>query len=151
MAVLAGYNGAIVTKQGASAMTFASGASLTIAAGAALTLAGSLNMATGGFNASTTIVQTSGSVQIGTGGSLIVKPEATTINNPTVVLQMGRNQMWYMAGSAACPLFSASPGDLLWLSNSASTDLYINRSDGPTGASIWLAVRLATGSQILGE
>ena len=130
------YSGRIVREQGGSVLTVASGGSINFAAGGVLSTSGNL-------------IQTSGSTQVGTTGSLIVKPEATTVNNPTVVFQMGRNQFWYMASSAACPTFTASPGDLCWIAQSASTSIYANRSDGTTG-SFWIAFRETTGSQLPG-
>lgn len=127
------YNSRIIREQGGSVLTIASGGSVNFPAGAVI-------------SSSATFLVTAASVQISDGASLIIKPAATTNNNAVVVLQVGRNQMWYMAGSTGSPIFSASPGDLLWLARSASTTMYVNISDGTTG-SRWLFLRGTTGSQ----
>lgn len=130
------YSGRIIREQGASVLNIASGGSVTYQSGAPL-------FSSGGF------ISTTGSYQFGTGGSVIIKPEATTLNNQVVILQAGRNQWWYIASSAGSPIFSGSPGDMVWHAQSASTSLWVNLSNG-TGGSRWQAVRLTTGSQLPG-
>lgn len=130
------YSGRIIREQGASVLNVASGGSMTFQSGAPLN-------SSGGF------ITTGGSYQFGTTGSVIIKPEATTLNNAVVAFQMGRNQFWYISSSAGSPIFSGSPGDLVWIAQSASTAIYTNRSNG-TGGSNWTAVRLTTGSQLPG-
>lgn len=130
------YNSRIIREQGGSVMTLASGASINYNAGAVL-------------SSSATFLVASASAQIGDGASLIVKSAATGNNNPIVIMQVGRNQWWYAAGSTGSPTFTASAGDILWMAQSASTDLFINRSNGTTGSN-WLLVRLGTGSQVGG-
>lgn len=136
MTTVAGYAGRINREQGGSILTIGSGASVNFNSGAV-------------FASSATLAVTSASLQVGDAGSMIVKPAATTLNNPVVIMQIGRNQMWYMASSAACPTFSASPGDIVWIANSASTGIFANLSDGTTG-SRWSFFRQTTGSQTLG-
>ena len=128
------YNSRIIREQGGSVLTIASGGSVNFPAGAV-------------FSTSGTFALTAASARIGDGASLIIKPAATTLNNPVVILQAGRNQWWYMASSAGSPAFTASAGDILWVAQSASTSLFVNRSNGTTGSN-WLLVRLGTGSQI---
>lgn len=125
------------TGTGASVLNVTSGGSVTLQAGARLSTSATIQLGS------------TACLIMGDQGSTVLKPAATTLNNPVVVLQIGRNQMWYMASSSGSPIFSASPGDLLWHAQSASTALYLNRSNG-TGGSFWIAVRETTGSQLPG-
>ena len=93
-------------------------------------------------------VQSGASMHVDDGASLVIKDAATTQNNVYALLNMGKNQIWYTPGSTASPILSASPGDIFWLCQAASTALYLNVSNGTTGSN-WRLVRLGTGSQVL--
>lgn len=130
------YNTRIKREQGGSVLTVASGGSLNVNDGGFLGLSGNQ-------------VFSGGSVQIGDTASLILRPGATTEDAMYPMLNMGKNTFWYSPGSAGSPITSASTGDILWISNSASTSLWVNVSDGTTGSN-WDYVRLnAAGSQIV--
>lgn len=100
-------------------------------------------------------VKSSGVVRLQSGASLIAESGAcknlnsgaTTTATAYEVFGMGTNKMWYMPGSAGSPAFSGSPGDLLWLPNSASTALWLNVSDGAAGSK-WSPLYMGTGSQL---
>ena len=81
-----------------------------------------------------------------TGACVAFKPTATATCTAYEILSMGNNKWWYMPGSAGSPVVSGSPGDMLWLANSASTSLWLNVSDGAAGSK-WTAVGVA-GSQV---
>ena len=129
------YNSRIVREQGGSVMALASGASLNLAAGAPIGASGGL-------------ILSGGSAQVGTTASLLVKPTATAGGQPYAILNIGPNQMWYAPGSAGSPTFSGSPGDFLWIANSASTSFWANVSIGTAGSN-WRAVALLAGSQFV--
>lgn len=145
MPTVAGYAGRI-NREGGSILSIGSGGSLNFAAGGTIrgvaTFGASVPLEAG-FSSS------GGSNQFVSTASVLIKPSATTLNNPVVVMQVGRNQMWYVASSAGSITLAASPGDFLWQANSASTALWLNASDGTAG-SRWFSVRLATGSQLTG-
>ena len=128
------YQGRITREQGASVLSIASGGSVNFDAGAVLSTSG-------------TFVVASASALIGDAASLILKPAATTQNAAYPFLNLGQNQMWYSPGSAGSPITAASPGDMMWIANSASTSFWFNVSNG-TGGSVWKLSRLNTGSQI---
>ena len=143
MAVLAGYNAAIVHKQGGSVLTVASGGSLNFAAGGKLTHAGTLDV-TGSFSSSGTLLVAGASAQIGDAASLIVSPNPV-INSPIAFMSIGRNKFWYGTSSTS-PTHSASPGDLLWIAQGASTGMWANVSDGTAGSN-WKPFSQLSGSQ----
>lgn len=80
----------------------------------------------------------SGSLNVSVGAKVTLGVDATTNNTAYEVLKVGANALWYSA-STASPIFSASPGDLLWLAQSASTQFWVNISDGTTGSN-WAPV-----------
>jgi hypothetical protein len=82
-----------------------------------------------------------GSVNLVDGAKLSLGTDATTNNTAYEVFKMGGNTFWYSA-STASPVFSGSPGDLLWLVQSASTAMWVNTSDGTAG-SVWEPIRHA--------
>jgi hypothetical protein len=134
---MSAYSGKIVREAGGSVLRFTSGASLVLESGTAFQPSGH------------TAVQSGASLQVANGGSLVIKPGATTGGQAYPILNMGNNQMWYAPGSPGSPITSASPGDLMWIANSASTSLWVNLSNGTTG-SRWGLVRLGNaGSQIV--
>lgn len=139
----AGYNGRINREQGGSVLSVASGGSVNFAAGGKLTMAGTLDMS-GGFSASGTALFAAASVQIGDQASLIVAPNPV-INSPIAFQSVGRNKFWYGTSSTS-PTFSASPGDLLWIAQGASTGVWANTGDG-TAASVWSPFSKLGGSQ----
>lgn len=140
------YSTRIIHEQGGSVLTVASAGSLNVNAGGTLVVtgtvvtiasSGSQSIAAGGvLSTSGTFRVASASAQIGDGASLIIKPGATTKPGAFAVLNIGQNQMWYAPGSAGSPTFSGSPGDMLWIANSASTTFWFNTSDGTAG-SVW--------------
>ena len=138
-----GYNSRINREQGGSVLSVASGGSLNFAAGGKLTHAGTLDV-TGSFSASGTVLATAASVQVGDSASLIIAPNPV-INSPIAFTSVGKNKFWY-GTSATSPTFSASPGDLLWIAQGASTGLWGNVGDG-TGSSKWTPFSKIAGSQ----
>lgn len=65
-----------------------------------------------------------------------------------VLFKAGNNSFFYHGGSAGSPTVTGSPGDLLWMPQSASTMLYVNIGNG-TASSRWAALnRTDAGSQI---
>lgn len=101
------------------------------------------------FGGSALTVKSGGVLNIESGGSLGLTPTATTGATVYPLFKAGNNTIYYMAGSAgASPNFSASPGDLLWFANSASTTMFVNISNGTAG-SRWSSFRRTdAGSQI---
>lgn len=93
-------------------------------------------------------IGSTGSVNLVDGAKLSLGTDATTNNSVYEVLKMGANTLYY-AASTASPVFSASPGDLLWLAQSASTQFWVNISDGTTGSN-WAAVGHA-GTSVIGD
>ena len=139
----AGYNQRINKEQGGSVLTVASGGSLNFAAGGKLDMAGTLDVS-GVFSSSGTAAFTSASVQVGDSASLIVAPNPV-INAPIAFMSVGRNKFWYGTSSTS-PTHSASPGDLLWIAQGASTGLWANVGDG-TATSKWTPMAKIAGSQ----
>lgn len=130
------YNVKIRKEQGGSLMRFASGASLVLESGTVFQPSGH------------TSIQSGASLQVGNGASLVVKPGATAGGQMYAMLNMGPNTFWYAPGSAGSPITSASPGDVLFIANSASTSIWVNLSNGTAG-SRWGLVRLGNaGSQV---
>jgi len=139
----AGYNSRINREQGGSVLSVASGGSVNFAAGGKLVHAGTLDV-TGSLSASGTLLVTSASVQVGDSASLIIAPNPV-INEPIAFQSVGRNKFWYGTSSTS-PTHSASPGDLLWIAQGASTGLWANVSDGTAGSK-WTPFGKLAGSQ----
>lgn len=134
-------NAKIILEQGGSVLRVASGGSITIESGGKFNLSGELA-------ASGTLTIVGASMVVNDQASMTIKPGASAGDQPYSIMNMGNNQMWYAAGSSGSPTFLASPGDLAWVANSASTSLWANVSDGTAGSN-WRAFRLETGSQIV--
>ena len=127
------YDTRIVREQGGSVLATASGGSVNFAAGALLSVSGKA------------LFNSGASVHIDDGASLIIKDGATAHNSPVVILNAGPNQFWFAPGSAGSPTFSASPGDFLWIANSASTTWWANVSNGTAG-SVWAVMAKILGT-----
>lgn len=138
MAILQSEQGGSVFKVKATGTArWNSNASLIVDSGASLHAFGHV------------IAETGASAKVNDGASLVVKPAATSEDSRYAIMNMGPNTFWYSPGSGGSPQFSASPGDLLWLANSASTGLWVNVSDGAAGSK-WYNVSNPTGSNIAG-
>lgn len=124
---------AIITReQGGSVLNIASTGHLRVESGASITLSGSIL----------------GNLNLGDAASAQFKPNATANNTVYQFLKIGNNSWYYSAGSGGSPQFSGSPGDICWVANSASTNLWVNVSNGTTGSK-WAAMRLTVaGSQV---
>lgn len=92
-------------------------------------------------------VASTGLARVNDGASLVIKPTATANGTAYKILSIGNNSWYYVAGSGtgASPQFSASPGDMCWYANSASTGIWLNVSDGTAGSN-WYNVSTPAGS-----
>lgn len=127
--------GSVMTWDDAATARFLSGASMIVDSGASLQSFGHVQ------------VESGASLHVNDGGSLVIKPSATTGSTAYVVMNVGNNQFWYAPGSGGSPVTNASPGDLMWVANSASTAIWVNISDGTMGSK-WLHWGYGTGSNL---
>lgn len=89
-----------------------------------------------------------GSLNFADGGQLQTLDATPAHGSHYVLFKAGNNSFFFHGGSAGSPVVSGSPGDLLWMPQSASGGLYVNISDGTAG-SRWAAFRRTdAGSQI---
>jgi hypothetical protein len=129
--------GSVVTFDDVSTQRFLSGASLIVDSGASLHSFGNIQAETGTC------------LTVNDGASLIIKPSATTGSTAYPIMNVGNNQVWYSPGSGGSPITTASPGDLMWVANSASTAIWVNISDGTMGSK-WLHWGYGAGSNLAG-
>ena len=129
--------GSVLTLKDIATMRLQSGASLVVEPGASLHSFGDVQ------------VESGASIVVNDGASLIIKPAATTGSTADVIMNVGNNQIWYAPGSGGSPITNASPGDLMWIANSASTALWLNISDGTAGSK-WLHWGYGAGSNLAG-
>lgn len=98
--------------------------------------------------ASETRYNSGASLNFADGGQLQTVDATAAHGSVYVMFKAGNNSFFYHGGSAGSPTVAGSPGDLLWMPQSASTGFYVNISNGTTG-SRWAAFnRTDSGSQI---